>query len=153
MKRIYLLTAVLVFLIMNVQGQGNRDVIDAEKAAFFTRQLDISPEEAKLFWPVYNEFTDKRDKIVQEKNELTKKAATNFRDMTDKELEEYGDRLIELDLREAKLKSEYHAKFKEVLPAGKVVRLYYAERRFKTYLLNKLRSRRQNMPAAGNRRF
>ncbi|MBN1387730.1 MAG: hypothetical protein JW965_04740 [Bacteroidales bacterium] len=144
MKKYYL----LIFFILctgMVFGQGNRrEVFDAQKVAFFTRHLDLSAAEAKLFWPIYDEFTEKRDEIVQERNSISRDVGQNFRNMSEKELEEAGDKLISLNLKEAELKAEYHEKFKEVLTPSKVVRLYNAENGFKNYLLNQLRSRRED---------
>lgn len=150
MKKYYLI--LLISLCAGtVFAQGNRrEVIDAQKVAFFTRHLDLSVEEAKMFWPIYDEYTEKRDKIVEQKNKITRDVARNFRNMSEKELEEAGDKLISLNLQEAELKAEYHEKFKEVLSPSKVVRLYNAEQGFKNYLLNQLRSRREN-PAINNR--
>ena len=143
MKKYYL-TILFIFCMGTIFAQGNRrEVIDAQKVAFFTRQLDLSAEEAKLFWPIYDEFTEKRDTIVEQRNTITRDVGRNFRNMTEEELEEAGDRLISLNLQEAELKAEYHEKFKQVLTPSKVVRLYNAENGFKNYLLNQLRSRRE----------
>ncbi len=143
MKKYYL-TILFIFCLGTIFAQGNRrEVIDAQKVAFFTRQLDLSAEEAKLFWPIYDEFTEKRDKIVEQRTTITRDVGRNFRNMTEEKLEEAGDRLISLNLQEAELKAEYHEKFKQVLTPSKVVRLYNAENGFKNYLLNQLRSRRE----------
>ena len=143
MKKYYL-TILFIFFMGTIFAQGNRrEVIDAQKVAFFTRQLDLSAEEAKLFWPIYDEFTEKRDKIVEQRTTITRDVGRNFRNMTEVELEEAGDRLISLNLQEAQLKAEYHEKFKQVLTPSKVVRLYNAENGIKNYLLNQLRSRRE----------
>ena len=151
MKKYYL-TILFIFCMGTIFAQGNRrEVIDAQKVAFFTRQLDLSAEEAKLFWPIYDEFTEKRDKIVEQRTLITQDVGRNFRNMSEKELEEAGDRMISLNLQEAELKAQYHEKFKEVLSPSKVVRLYNAENGFKNYLLNQLRSRREN--AAINERW
>jgi hypothetical protein len=144
MKKYYLIL-LFIFCISSLYSQRNRrEVIEAQKVAFFTRSLELSPEEARIFWPVYDEFTAKRDKIVTQKNSLTQDAGNKLERMTEKELEELGDKLVELDLMEAQLKMEYHKEFKKVLPPSKVVRLYYTENRFKNYLLNQLRSRGPN---------
>jgi len=144
MKKYYL-TILFILCMGSIFAQGNRrEVIDAQKVAFFTRQLDLRAEEAKLFWPIYDEFTEKRDEIVEQRTTIARDVGRNFRDMTEKELEEAGDRMISLNLQEAELKAEYHEKFKQVLAPSKVVRLYNAENGFKNYLLNQLRSRREN---------
>lgn len=145
MKKYIVIISLFVIYMGTAMGQENRrEVIAAQKVAFFTRQLDLSSEEARFFWPVYDEFSEKRDAIVNQRGEITRGVGRNFRNMSEKELEEAGDKIIELDLEEARLKSEYHKKFKEVLPPSKVVRLYNAENGFKNYLLQQLRSRRED---------
>jgi len=144
MKKYYLIL-LCIFCISSLYAQRDRrEVIEAQKVAFFTRSLKLSPDEARLFWPIYDEFTGKRDQIVRKRNTLTQDAGNRLERMTEKELEELGDELVNTDLKEAQLRAEYHKKFKEVLPPSKVVRLYYTENRFKNYLLNQLRSRDPN---------
>ena len=36
-----------------------RKEFDAQKVAFFTQELDLSPAEAAVFWPLYNEMQKK----------------------------------------------------------------------------------------------
>lgn len=151
MKRFYLVLVFALCLSSLFAQERRREVIEAQKVAFFTRMLDLSPEEARLFWPVYDAYTAKRNKIVEQRNNISQEVGANFRTMTEKELEEAGDELVRLDLLEAGLKAEYHDKFKEALSPSKVVRLYYTENRFKNYLLNQLRSRLPDRsPQPGN---
>jgi len=42
------------------------------------------------------------------------------------------------------LPAEYHAKFRKVLPARKVMKLHVAEMGFRNYLLQKMRARRDS---------
>ena len=153
MKR-YCFLLVLFILAGSVFGQARqRDMIYAEKVAFFTRTLKMSPEEARLFWPVYDEFTELRDSLIAERNRIIQNTGRNHMNMNEEELDDAGDRIVELNLKEAELRADYHKKFKEVLEPGKAVRVYYAETRFKTYLLNQLRSRREISLENTRRRF
>lgn len=117
--------------------------IEAEKIAFFTKRLDLSTEEAQKFWPVYNDYSNRKDKIFQERSGLMRYLNQNINNLSDKEFEESGDKLISFTLKEAELTSTFHEKFKEVLPPAKVVRIYSTEVQFKTMLLNQLRQRRE----------
>lgn len=124
------------------QNQGG-ERIRTEKIAFFTRRLNLTSEEAERFWPVYNDFSNRRMKMNQERNALVKYASQNYSNLSAAELEEAGDKLIEFQLNEADLAREYHEKFKKVLPPEKVIKLYAAEVQFNTFLLNQLQDRRQ----------
>lgn len=121
--------------------KGRTELLDAERIAYFTRILNLSTEEAKLFWPVYNEFTDKREKISKERGDIIARAK-QYKGQGGAP-EEWGDRLISLEMEEAVLKAEYHKKFKQILSGSRLIMLYYAEDSFKDYMLERLRSRQQ----------
>ncbi|HRY97571.1 MAG TPA: hypothetical protein P5550_00800 [Bacteroidales bacterium] len=131
-------------------GYGrNREKIEAQKIAYITQQLALTPAEAQKFWPVYNEFDAKRDKIMQSNRERHRK----LRDMEMGDLtEEAAARMADEELIEAQqlldLRKEYHSRFKSVLPASKVLKLYRAEEEFKKVLIERLRGGKG--PGAGD---
>jgi hypothetical protein len=61
MKRILPLLIFLT-LLLNLPGMSQRPqqrqggALEAMKIAFITKRLDLSPEEAERFWPVYNKY-------------------------------------------------------------------------------------------------
>jgi hypothetical protein len=118
---------------------GNREKIEAQRVAFITKAVDLTPDEAQVFWPVYNEYDAKRHEL--------KKAFRNADDLHKPEIENLTEKeavlLLDSQIIEAQklldLRKEYHAKFKSVLPAIKVLKLYDAEREFQRMLIDKLR--------------
>lgn len=126
-----------------------KDKLDAYRIAFFTRRLNLTSAEAEKFWPVYNEFQNRKNDIQQERVQITRKASQSELNMSDKEMIEVADNLVSLDLKEANLSQEYHKRFKEILPPVKVVRLYQAESLYRLQLLQELRQaqeKRNNLP-------
>ena len=113
--------------------------IESLKIAFITKKLDLTPDEAKVFWPVYNEYEDKLKDLRQKRRKETKDAKENFDEMTDKEIEALVDGEIAFRQKEFDLQKEYHSKFKSVLPIRKVAKLYQAEEQFKRELLKKMK--------------
>jgi ABC-type uncharacterized transport system substrate-binding protein len=63
--------------------------------------------------------------------------------LADDKLSELSDTYIKSQLNEAKLISEYHEKFKTVLPIKKVIAYYKAEEKFKRFLLQEVRKRKK----------
>ena len=114
--------------------------IKASKIAFITEQVDLSPEEAQTFWPLYNEMEHKRENIT---HNLMKR----FKDWDKSEevSEEQAEEIMQQRFAEEQalldLKKEYHEKFTEVLPATRVLKLYEAEHRFRGMLMERLRGR------------
>ncbi len=69
------LFALLVFLIIGSNAFAQRPQIDQEKLqsariAFITTRLDLKPEQAEKFWPIYNQYNDGREKTMRQLSEL-----------------------------------------------------------------------------------
>ncbi|MEZ4999234.1 MAG: hypothetical protein R2744_06050 [Bacteroidales bacterium] len=150
MKKILFTLVVLPLILIQPASPQNGERIAAEKVAFFTKRLNLSVEEAEKFWPVYNDFSSRKEKINQDRNNLMRYANQNSANLTPEEMEETGDRIIGYLVEEAALSKEYHEKFKEILTPEKVLLLYGAELQFKTYLLNQLQQKRDQLPVRRN---
>ncbi|HLP95110.1 MAG TPA: hypothetical protein VK168_13795 [Saprospiraceae bacterium] len=139
------------------QAQVDPEQREARLAAFraevFTRVLNLTPEEAQQFWPVYNEYTDRREQIQQDL-----KANKQLDQMSDTEVEEQIRRHFEMKQRELDLEKDAYQKLRKVLPLRKVAKLPAAEREFRESLVKKLqearerRQDRQQMRPGRNRR-
>jgi len=131
----------------------NLEKLNAYKIAFFTRRLNLTSQEAEKFWPVYNEFQNKRNLIQQDRQALNKNINQNELNMSEKEMIDAGDKVISLQVQEASLAQEYHKKFREILSPVKVVKLYQAENQYRQLLLNELQNNkplRNNAPLLRN---
>lgn len=149
MKKLIIVLIVFAGLALARAGAQNpgREKLDAYKIAFFTKRLNLTPQEAEKFWPVYNEFQNKRIALQTERMQLNRNVNTNELNMSEKEMIEAGDKLISLQVQEANLAMDYHKKFKEILSPVKVIRLYQAENQYRLQLLNELK---QNQPQRNN---
>ena len=147
MKRYLIATLVLTFITIGLSAQegpgqgpgpeGKREKIKALKVAYITEQLKLTPEEAQRFWPVYNEFEDKRQKLEMEIIG-PKEKRPDIALMSDEEVDKFIQKHFDLEEQMIDLKEEYYMRFKEVLPVKKVFRLMEAERDFKRILLERL---------------
>jgi|SRR5690606_8360071 len=48
----------------------DREKLEAARVAFITTRLDLKPEQAQKFWPVFNVYNDSREKNLREMSEL-----------------------------------------------------------------------------------
>jgi hypothetical protein len=110
-----------------------------QRIAFITDQLNLTPKEAETFWPVYNEFDTKRQTINRERMKLARQYLKTNNTLSEKEASEMADKFISYQKQEALLAEEYNIKFKSILPATKVLKLYQSEIQFKRKLLKQLR--------------
>ena len=142
--------AVIFFLCVVNQSysqQGKfitREQIKSQKIGFITQHLNLTVEEAQVFWPVFNEYEAKKEEIQKKKVESLKELKQPNVKISEKEMESLADLQITLKLAEAKLAEEYHVKFKKVLPIAKVLKLYQSDYRFTNYLLKQVRNKMEN---------
>ncbi len=116
-----------------------RERIEARHAAFITEKVNLTPEEAAAFWPVYHEFAAKRKEVLKQIVVGKTKDPAVLETMSDKELLELADAEILKEQRMLDLRKEYHAKFKAILPPLKLMKFYEADKQFKKMLLKRLR--------------
>lgn len=145
MKRSIIISVLLmIFFASNTKAQNvNRERLNAYKIGFLTKRLDLTSKEAERFWPVYNEFQENRNKIQLERQEINRRFNQYEMNMSDREMTEAADRLINLEVKEASLAQDFHNKIKSILTPAKVLRLYQAENQYRMQLLNELRERNQ----------
>jgi hypothetical protein len=126
--------------------QHRHGQIEAQKIAFITKELELTPQEAQVFWPVYNEFDAKRKALRDSFHTNAVKADKTIDELSDKEAAELADNQIIESQKLLDLRKEYHLKFKSALPIKKVLKLYEAERGFQKELLGQIRGNRGKGP-------
>jgi Spy/CpxP family protein refolding chaperone len=121
---------------------SRKEKIEAMKIAYLTNHLDLTPEEAQKFWPIYNQYEAKQMELRKMKKDERREANDNLEKMSDKDLEALVDNEIVMRQKELDLMKEYHKQFKTVLPVRKVAKLYRAEEMFRRELVKKIQDGR-----------
>ncbi len=109
------------------QGQPN---VEALKVAFLTRQLELTPDEAKKFWPVHDAYQDEIEKLIKENREKR------------------GDEL-ELEEKLLGIRKKYKPDFVKAIGEEKFNKMLRAEREFRDMLRKELERRRAGMQQPG----
>jgi hypothetical protein len=140
-----LLIAVLLICVSSSNAQeaqsksDKKQKLKSQKIAFFTDKIGLTPDEAQIFWPIYNAYWDKKNSIIADRKEKMTFFADHSDNLSNEEMIKYADQYIHYEMELAELLDEYHKKFKEILPIDKVMKIYLADYEFKTYLLKKIR--------------
>jgi hypothetical protein len=119
--------------------EERRDNLQQQKVSFFTENLQLTPAESARFWPVYNDYQNRRDKLIRDRSTLLKYFESNKNNMTEDEAGELIAKYVAFQQEETALLESYTKKFEEFLPAKKVMRIYSCELDFKKWLLLNLR--------------
>jgi Spy/CpxP family protein refolding chaperone len=125
----------------NAQRRSEEEIkrIQDAKIAIITNRLSLTPEQSTGFWPVYNEFSQKRREIHRAQRKIVndKKAEGKTDDQALNNLKEVQD----LRQKELDLEKEYQNKFLKVISAAQVIELYKAEKTFNDMLLQRLKQK------------
>ena len=140
MKSIKIFAVALVaFVLFSIESgaqpkeQNNwQEKMMSEKIAFITTELNLSPEEAQVFWPVYNQIAKE-----QEEKQLAVKAAMAALNKAlaegaeDKEIDRLLDEYLAAKLANNTKNKAQADRFRKVLSSEKVAKLYIAEEKFR----------------------
>ena len=131
MKRgliILVFTLSIATIIAQPKGKICMEEIKARKIAYITDVVKLTPEEAQLFWPIYNELQQKIADFHKKRHALEKQISESNGISIDYEI-------VQLRVEIATTQQTYYKKYKTILSAEKINRLFKAEHGFKKVLL------------------
>lgn len=136
-----LFVALLSITAASAQRKSEEEIkrIQDAKVAIITNRLNLTPEQSTGFWPVYNEYSQKRKEIHRAQRKIIndKKAEGQTDDQVLNNLKE----VQELRQKELDLEKEYQNRFLKVITASQVIELYKAERTFNDMLIQRLKNK------------
>lgn len=147
MRRLYVLISVLALSMaagaaMSAENRCQEDwkkKMMSEKIAFLSVEIDITPEEAQTFWPIYNQVNQERDKAMarifrayKELDEAIKEGRSS------KEIGNLLEKYLEAQEEQRKVESKVAERYGKVLPMDKIAKLYVAEEKFRRNHIRKL---------------
>jgi hypothetical protein len=129
MKKLFSVLVILCWLTPPVKSQGPKrplaGELEAMKTTFITTRLQLTPQEAEKFWPIYNLYAQE-----------VRQAFFNHRNQPNSR---------ELDLEEALLniRKKYSIEFLKAISPGKINDFFIAEKDFNRFVQQEMQ-RRQN---------
>ena len=96
----------------------------AERTAIVEEEMQFTPQEAAVFWPVYRKYENEIRKINDQRIELIHTYAENYTNITDDIAEQLAKKSLELDIKEAYLRKQYFREFNHVLPATRAAKFF-----------------------------
>ena len=120
----------------------SREELQSQKIAFFTQELDLTPEEAQKFWPVYNEAGKKLQAARKEINMCLKELHTALKSETpasDAEIKLLMGKYFKACEAEIETQSDNFEEIAKVIPIHKAAKTFSLEERFRVMLIKQLR--------------
>lgn len=123
MKKYLLILLLIVGSLSGIKVQAqDKEKIQSLKIAFITQKLQLTPDEAQKFWPIYNQY-DQEIRALQ--------------------LNDKNGPVIENEEKLLNIRKKYMTSFEKVIGPQKVNRLFNAERDFREILIRRLQNRNQ----------
>ena len=106
-----------------------KEDVDATSKEIVSDNLTLTESQAKMFWPLYEEYMAARNPIMETRLKTVSDYMQNYSSMNDKTADELMNRSLLAEQELLDLKKEYLKKMSEVLPATLVGKYYQIENR------------------------
>lgn len=120
-------------------AQGKAEKVEQLKIAYFTKELNLTSQEAEKFWPVYNEMEKKIKTIRKERRKTFKELEVHGDSLSVEVVKKHTNSLFDSEIAEVNIKKEYYTKIGGIIGYKKATKVYKIERDFKRELLIRLK--------------
>lgn len=123
-----------------------REKLESARIALITERLNLSPETAQKFWPIYNQLDD--EEMVLRREEMQMRRSLSPDQLSDAEAQSKLDQYFLLKEKQLVLEKQAAEEYQKVLTARQVLQLFKAEADFRRMVLEKMgeRGRRGDRP-------
>jgi len=116
---------------------SRRERVEAERVAFITKRMQLTPKQAQGFWPIHTQY-EKEERLIRQKYRTQVPIAS----MTEVDAEEVIEKRLRMEEELLALKKNFYSRFKTVVSARQVLLFQKSNAEFKQYLLEEIRRRR-----------
>jgi len=147
MKKLVFGILLLLLTTFTVVAQNtDMNKIKALKTAFISNALELTPDEAEKFWPIYNAYDKKIHQVRAVKGQqLARKIRLSggVDTLSDIEADAVLQEFIAIDFNVATEKKKLQNNLKGIISSKKIIKLFWAEQNFNKELLKQLRDKRK----------
>jgi hypothetical protein len=119
-----LLLIIVILLLANTVSYGGdvtgyiellKSDMRTEKVAIITEAMQLTKEEASVFWPVQREYELELSHLIDDDIGVIRDYVQHYENLTDEKAGELVDRVFVLEKKRLKLKKKYFKKFEKAL--------------------------------------
>lgn len=138
---IFLCSTLSVFAQPEKIHQRAKTRIENMRIAIITTRLDLTTEESEKFWPLYNEYRRKIDRLHQERMEIIdqKIHSDSSASFSESEAEKLLGSILKINDEYARVQNDYYKRFQKLLGPRRALELYKSEVQFKRAIVRELR--------------
>lgn len=106
-----------------------RDQVQTDRKPLVAKAMNLTDNEAAVFWPIYDEYKAELSKLSDRTITLVAGFAANYSDLTDRQATDMTRQYLSIEQDRLNLREKYFEKFSNVLPGKRVARFFQVERR------------------------
>ena len=114
--------------------------IQSARIALITSRLGLTPEQAQKFWPIYNEYIEKRRGFMRELNQ--DRQGANPGNLTDQQSQQLMDQSMKIKQQMLDLEKDYSQRLQKVITSQQMLELRKAEQDFRRMIIERLQQRK-----------
>jgi hypothetical protein len=113
--------------------------MQSRKIAYISDNLELSPNQAELFWPMYNLYSSEMQSVLVNKKKALRNYNKNQSSMDNTELGFIIDGLLKVEKENLELKIKFLKQFSKIISNRQIIELHQSEEGFKKELLRKIK--------------
>lgn len=147
MKKLLLFTLGTFLLLSSSYSQDPEKVqsvnekLQARKIALISERMNLTPEQAEKFWPIYKEMSQRQQAIRSEFQQ--QKANFNPKTASEEEMKKMIDLGLKVKERQLNLEREYSDRMRQIINNRQMLNWRKAEEEFRQILIDRLQKARQ----------
>lgn len=119
MKRLLLVLSILAgSMLANAQQELlelARSDIRSARMGLVAAAMELTPEQQEVFWPLYRQYANEQDALLENRMEMLKQFARNYENMSDAAAHSIAEQSFDIQRARMKRRENYFEKFSEAL--------------------------------------
>ncbi len=149
MRTLILITAIALSipLLVNAQPPSEEKIkeIEERRTEFVIKFMQLTPQEAQKFKPLYKQYLQDLRKIRQKRKEFRQSLKKKGNNITEGEAKQAIEQWLKLEEeKQALIRKYYTTIFPQAIPHSKLIMLPIAERKFKKELLKEIKATKEH---------
>ena len=109
-----------------------KSMFDTEKRAYLAEFMELKDEEAKIFWPIYDDYETERAKFSRKRLEITNLYVEKYGNLSQEEATHVVSTALEIQKKELSLQSKYFKLMSKKLSPTRAARFIQIEQYLST---------------------
>ena len=149
MKRPFLIISLILICVLRTYSQNSKSefeiiksIFNTEKRSYFEQYMNLTPDEEKVFWPIYEDYEIARSKFARKRIDALKLFVDKYETMSENEAKNFMNDIFSIQKQDLKVRKKYFNLLSSKLSAKKAFRFIqideYINAMIKQKILEKL---------------